>query len=321
VTAVRCWHMEIAKALILVGSRPLFPVANRPILFHNLEALAAAGVGEVAILAERATSETVHEAVGDGREWGLSVDYADWSSSVGVGGALVAADGFVGEEPVLVQHGAALLRDRIDTHVEAFSRERLDTLALRLSEPARRPHVRTPGYLLSPLAVSILREDGTANPVAGVRAQGGRVRVQRVDGCLASPGDVESLLDGNRRMLEGLVPGGDTRRFDDCTIQGAVDIDPTAEIERTLLRGPVIIGPGARVSNAYIGPYTSIGAGVVIEGAEIEHSIVLPEAELRHVGTRVESSVIGRGARIVRSFELPGALRLSIGDGAEVVLR
>ena len=96
---------------------------------------------------------------------------------------------------------------------------------------------------------------------------------------------------------------------------------PTAIVERSLLRGPIVIGPGARVTDAYIGPYTSIGANVVIEGAEIEYSIVLPEAELRFVGTRLESSVIGRGARIVRGFDLPGAIRMSIGDGAEVILR
>ena len=75
------------------------------------------------------------------------------------------------------------------------------------------------------------------------------------------------------------------------------------------------------MTDAYIGPYSSIGAGVVIEGTEIEHSIVLPEAELRFVGTRLESSVIGRGARIVRGFDLPGAIRVSVGDGAEVILR
>ena len=83
----------------------------------------------------------------------------------------------------------------------------------------------------------------------------------------------------------------------------------------------MIIGPGARVTDAYIGPYTSIGAGVVVEGAEIEHSIVLPDAQLRFVGSRLESSVIGRGARIVRGFALPAAMRVSLGDGAEVILR
>ena len=48
---------------------------------------------------------------------------------------------------------------------------------------------------------------------------------------------------------------------------------------------------------------------------------MLPEAQLRFVGTRLESSVIGRGARIARGFDVPAALRLSVGEGAEVVLR
>jgi hypothetical protein len=31
--------------------------------------------------------------------------------------------------------------------------------------------------------------------------------------------------------------------------------------------------------------------------------------------------VIGRGARIGRGFDVPAAMRVSLGDGAEVVLR
>jgi glucose-1-phosphate thymidylyltransferase len=330
--------MEIAKALILAGGgrdgRPwpsgpagakhLFPVANRPILFHNLEALSAAGVLEAMILAEPDAGAAIHQAVGDGRELGLSIGYADWKSAVGLGGALAAARDFVGDEPVLVQQGDALLRERMHGYISAFARERLDALALRLQRPAARlPRAPTPGYLLSPRGVSILAAGShtAVDPIAGVRAHGGRVRVERVDGCLPCHGDLAALLDGNRRMLEGLVGAVDPSSLDDCNVQGAVDVHPTAQIKGTLLRGPVIIGAGARVSDAYIGPYTSIGAGVIIEGAEIEHSIVLPEAELRFVGTRLESSVIGRGARIVRGFELPGAIRVSIGDGAEVILR
>jgi glucose-1-phosphate thymidylyltransferase len=330
--------MEIAKALILAGSgsdgrpwptssagpRHLFPVANRPILFHNLEALRAAGVLEAAILAEPDARKAIQRAVGDGSDWGLIVRFAPWRTSVGIGGALAAGRDFVGEEPVLVQHGDALLRERMHSHISAFARERLDALALRLREPdRRRPDAPAPGYLLSPRAVSILIDGGrpTGNPIAGVQAHGGRVRVQDVDGCLACHGDQQTLLDSNRRMLEGLVAAVDPGQLVECNVQGPVEVHPTAHVERTLLRGPVIIGPSARVRDAYIGPYTSIGANVVIDGAEIEHSIVLPEAELRFVGTRLESSVIGRGARIVRGFDLPGAIRVSLGDGAEVVLR
>ena len=51
---------------------------------------------------------------------------------------------------------------------------------------------------------------------------------------------------------------------------------------------------------------------MVIEGAQIEHSIVLPEAELRFVGTRLESSIIGRGARgSCAASTFPDAIRVS----------
>ena len=47
---------------------------------------------------------------------------------------------------------------------------------------------------------------------------------------------------------------------------------------------------------------------------------MLDGAELLHVGARVDTSVIGRGARIHRAFAPTNALRLSVGDGAEVRL-
>jgi glucose-1-phosphate thymidylyltransferase len=320
--------MEIAKALILAGSdtdergwpaaagaRHLFPVANRPILFHNLEGLRAAGVLEATILSDSTAGPAIEQAVGDGREWGVIVHHARWRPADGLLGALAAGRDFMGSEPVLVEHGDALLRDRLHGHISAFARERLDALALRLDK-------LTPGYLLSPRAVAILLDGRSgANPVARVRAQGGRVREQAVDGCLPCHGDLEVLLESNRRMLEGLTASVEPASLEEATVHGAVQVHPTARIRRSLLRGPVIVGPNATVTDAYIGPYTSVGAGVVVEGSEIEHSIVLPDAQLRFVGNRLESSVIGRGARIARGFALPAAMRVTLGDGAEVLLR
>jgi glucose-1-phosphate thymidylyltransferase len=330
--------MKIGKALLLSGRdeddlawptalaepRQLFPLANRPILFHNLEALRAAGVTEATILAQGDAAATIRDAVGDGSRWGLCVHHAEWFPSEGVAGALAAQREFLDGAPVLVQQGGALLRERIHPHIAAFTRERLDALVLRLTRTTTVPQRgAAPGYLLSPRAISILADGpmSDANPVADLRARGGRVRIQRVEGLLPCKGDLESLLESNRSMLEGLRRSTDPASLVDCDIQGQVEIHPTAHVERSLLRGPVIVGPGARITDAYIGPYTSIGAGVVVEGAEIEHSIVLPEAVLSFIGTRLESSVIGRGARVVRGFSLPSTLRMALGDGAEVVLR
>ena len=84
--------------------------------------------------------------------------------------------------------------------------------------------------------------------------------------------------------------------------------------------GPAIIGPGALVADSYIGPYTSIDAGVQIEGAEIERSVILPGASIMHIGGRLVGSVVGRETKIFRDFSLPRALRLNVGDGGEVAL-
>jgi glucose-1-phosphate thymidylyltransferase len=81
-----------------------------------------------------------------------------------------------------------------------------------------------------------------------------------------------------------------------------------------------VIGPRAEIVHSYVGPYTSIGADVVVEGSEIEYSVVLDGAEIRFVGERLEESVVGRRARIGREHRLPRALRLMVSDGAEVTL-
>jgi glucose-1-phosphate thymidylyltransferase len=321
--------MEIAKALILAGdlghdggwpaggrSRHLFPLANEPILFHNLEELRAAGILEALILTDAHASGAIEAAVGDGRSWDLSVAYGEWQPAAGVAATIASVADFFGGEPVLVEHGDALLRGCLHAHLATFAREPLDALALRLDDTPL-----APGYLLSPGAVAMLRDGGEPDPVAGVRAAGGRVAVARVDGFLPCHGDVDALLAANRHLLEGVRADVSADSLVESTVQGAVRVHPTARVQRSLLRGPAVIGPGAMLTDAYVGPYSSIGANVRLDGAEIEHSIVLPGAQLRFVGTRLESSLIGRGARIGRGFDVPAAMRVSLGDGAEVLLR
>lgn len=305
--------------------KPLVPVANRPILFHNLEALRLAGVLEATIAVEPETASAIRAAVGDGSDWGLGIRYLECPSGIGLDDALSTARSFVGDEPVLVQLAGALLRERIHPHIAAFAGERLDVLALRLPDHSHSREAATTagGWLLSERAVSMLaRRPGAAgDPIACVREQGGHARVQEVDGCMPCHGGQDMLLEANRRMLEELVTDVDPACVDGSVLQGPVVVHPTARLHGSLVRGPAIIGPRTQLKDAYVGPYTSVGADVLIEGAEIEHSIVFSGAELRFIGTRLETSIIGRGARVVRSFGVPNALRLSIGDGAEVALQ
>jgi glucose-1-phosphate thymidylyltransferase len=89
-------------------------------------------------------------------------------------------------------------------------------------------------------------------------------------------------------------------------------------LERSTVRGPAIVGGGSRITDAYIGPYTSIGEDVEIASAELEHSIVLSGSAIRDLEYRIEASLIGKNVHITRGPALPKAYRFVVGDNADV---
>jgi glucose-1-phosphate thymidylyltransferase len=155
---------------------------------------------------------------------------------------------------------------------------------------------------------------------APMTAAGARVAIREVDASAPCRGGVEQLLAANRWLLQQLPLDEQGERVFGSEIQGPAAVHPSAEIHDSIVRGPVAIGPGARIANSYIGPYTSIGANVVIDCVEIEHSIVLEAAEIRFLAPRIEGSLIGPSACVSRDFEFPRALRLCIGEGAKVTV-
>jgi NDP-sugar pyrophosphorylase family protein len=133
-------------------------------------------------------------------------------------------------------------------------------------------------------------------------------------------GSVDGVLEANTIVLDGLKRGRVGVDLSNASVQGRVQIDPSVELIGAKLRGPVSIGPGARIVETYVGPYTSVAAGVTLEGVEIEHSIVLPNAQIRYPGRRLEASLVGEGAQIGRDYSLPSALRLRVGPGSQINL-
>ena len=71
-----------------------------------------------------------------------------------------------------------------------------------------------------------------------------------------------------------------------------------------------MIGAGAQITDAYIGPYTAIGDEVTIEHAELEHSIVMSGSRISQVDHRIEASLIGKDVTIGRGPALPRGVSL-----------
>jgi len=138
-----------------------------------------------------------------------------------------------------------------------------------------------------------------------------------VRGWWKDTGRLEDLLEANRLILDSLI-----ERIDGELIasraDGRVVIEAGARLERTTVRGPAIIGAGARLSDCYIGPYTAIGEQCTISGSEVEHSILLAGCSVCDLDGRMESSLLGRDVSVRRGDRQPRAYRFMVGDNSDI---
>jgi glucose-1-phosphate thymidylyltransferase len=86
------------------------------------------------------------------------------------------------------------------------------------------------------------------------------------------------------------------------------------------VRGPVIIGDNVRIEKSYVGPYTSIGNNCIIEGSEIEASIVMKNCVIRNMPGRIDSSLLADNSEVTSGKHVPAAHRLILAENSYVQL-
>jgi len=133
-------------------------------------------------------------------------------------------------------------------------------------------------------------------------------------------GKKDSLLEANRRVLEGIEPSVEGTVDASSDLDGRVVVEAGATVKGSTVRGPAVIGAGAAVTDSYIGPFTSVGADAVISGSEVENSVLLERVRLEGV-PRLVDSLIGRDTEVVRTGRPPRATRLLLGDHCSVDLQ
>jgi glucose-1-phosphate thymidylyltransferase len=147
--------------------------------------------------------------------------------------------------------------------------------------------------------------------------QGHRVEPHVVRGWWKDTGRLEDMLAANRLVLDTIQARLDGELIE-SQIDGRVVVESGAVLERSMVRGPAIIGAGTHLTDCYIGPYTAIGEGCTITGAEVEHSILLAGSVVRDLAGRMESSLLGRNVTIGRDQRQPRAYRFLVGDNSEI---
>ncbi len=114
-------------------------------------------------------------------------------------------------------------------------------------------------------------------------------------------GQLADMLEANRLVLEELETKLEGEIDEESRVEGRVVVEEGASLTRSVVRGPAVIGAGACIEDAYIGPYTSIGDGVHVRRSEVEHSIILADSVVEDLETRMEASLLGRNVKLTRS--------------------
>jgi glucose-1-phosphate thymidylyltransferase len=260
---------------------------------------------------------------------------------------------FIGVDPFVMYLGDNLLDKGITHFVEEFGRERpaAQILLTKVPDPQmfgvaelRNGHVvrlvEKPKEWIGDLALvgvymfgpqvfdavnritpSFRNELEITDAIQDLIDHGLTVRPHIVEGWWKDTGKLEDMLEANRLILDTFETRVEGSVDAESRIEGKVVIEPGAVVERSTIRGPAIIGQGARIVQAYVGPFTSIMSGVEIHETEIEHSIVLEGSSLRNLANRVTDSLIGKNVRIYREPVKPSAYRFMLGDNSEVGIR
>ena len=147
---------------------------------------------------------------------------------------------------------------------------------------------------------------------------GHKVQSEVVRGWWKDTGQLADMLEANRLVLEELETKLEGEIDEESRVEGRVVVEAGATLTRSVVRGPAVIGAGACIEDAYIGPYTSIGDGVHVRRSEVEHSIILADSVVEDLETRMEASLLGRNVKLTRSDGPPKTLRLLVGDNCEI---
>jgi glucose-1-phosphate thymidylyltransferase len=338
------------RPITYTSAKQLVPVANKPVLFYGIEAMAAAGIRDIGIIIAPETGDEIRAVAGDGERFGVRITYVLQDEPAGLAHAVLTAEPFLGDDPFVMYLGDNLLQGGINDLVDTFRRNGPEALILLTPVPDPQNYgvaeldgsgrvvrlVEKPAEPATDLALvgvymftarihaaaraihpSGRHELEITDAIQWLVDEGSTVESHVVRGWWKDTGRLDDMLEANRLILETFE-----RRVEgeliDAQIDGRVVVEPGAVLERSTVRGPAIIGAGATLRDAYVGPYTAVGRHCVVEGAEVEHSILLEGSSVRGLQGRMESSLLGRNVAISRDDRQPRAYRFMVGDNSEI---
>jgi glucose-1-phosphate thymidylyltransferase len=333
------------RPLTYTGAKQLIPIANKPIVFYGIESLVKAGVKEIGIVVGETAAE-VMSVVGNGDRFGAKIEYIPQAAPLGLAHAIKISKKYLGEEPFIMYLGDNLLKEDLADLIKKFQTLNPDALILltevlnpqefgvavvdetgrvrKLVEKPKEPpsNLALVGvYIFNPrifLAIDNIKPSGRneleiTDAIQWLLDNNHKVESSMVKGWWKDTGKPDDIIEANLLILEDIATVNQGTLID-TIVNGRVRIEAGAVIEKSVIRGPVVIGKNARISRSFIGPFSSIGENVVIENSEIECSLIMEGARITNLEKRIDRSIIGKNVIINQTDQSPRTNKFIIGD-------
>ncbi|MBI5051081.1 MAG: glucose-1-phosphate thymidylyltransferase [Nitrospirae bacterium] len=335
------------RPLTYTTAKQLVPVGNKPIIGYVLAHIHAAGIKDVGVIISPETGSEIKSYIRDGRQWNIKVTYIPQAEPLGLAHAVKTARGFLRNDDFIMYLGDNLLYHGIKDAIREFRKQASDALIflkevenprqfgvarldrkgniVQLIEKPKKPpsNLALVGvYIFTPkihsaidrIKPSFRGELEITDAIQEAINMGCKVKSETLTGWWLDTGKKDDLLQANTVVLDEYIKRQIKGKADGKSqIIGRVTVEKGAIVANSIVRGPVIIGKGSKIKDSFIGPFTSIGDNVTVISSSLEHSVILNNVFLSGI-ERLEDSIIGKGARVVRNQNAHKALRLMVGD-------
>jgi glucose-1-phosphate thymidylyltransferase len=337
------------RPLTYSNAKQLLPLANKPILFYIIEKIKSAGIKDIGIIVGN-THEQVKKAVGKGERWDVDITYIYQPQSLGLAHAVKTASGFLEYSDFMMILGDNIFKMDLDILIDNFVSNKANTSVLlhKVNNPSQYgvavinngyviKLVEKPKGFLSDLIItgvymfdhnifsaiekttpSLRGELEITDAIQKQLEMGGKVTYELVKGWWKDTGMVADILEANRLVLDEIIEYQGAYNYD-SSITGKVIIGKNVSVKDSIIQGPVHIDDDSIIKNSFVGPYTSLGKGTIVNECEIDNCIVLENTHLENVNKRISESLIGKNVSIKGSLKkLPSSNSFFVGDDSEI---
>lgn len=346
------------RPLTFSTNKHFIPLMNKPIIFYPIEAVADAGIKDVAITYNLDGLDEAKEILGDGSRWGLKFTYILQEKPKGLANIFQVCEDFLDGDPFVLHLGDNIFVDGIKKQLDFFLKEKPNGLVTMVKHKDNRRlgvpffdekgkfirYVEKPEnppndfgivglYFFDKEVFNCFKGPGAIKPSDRGELEisapynflidkGFKVDALEYEGVWMDPGKFDDWILANKYLLEHKLEDLRESEVDKETeIMGKVSIGNSCQIKKSKIKGPAILGDNVVIEDSEVGPDTSISDGCQIRNSKVENSVLMRGVKIENVIDHpITGSLIGTDTEVTGANGHSPKTSLFVGEKCKITL-